>query len=66
MKQLTKDNILDLIYDTDMEFNNALDYDYESEYKHDLTECDLNMLKELLDRFCFKLENIVNDKIEKE
>ena len=61
MRKLTKFNVIDLIYDVNMEFINELDYDYESEFKSDITDQDLDMLEEVINKFCSKLENTIKD-----
>lgn len=61
MRKLTKSNVIDLIYDVNMEFINELDYDYESNFKSDITDQDLDMLEEVINKFCFKLENIIEN-----
>ena len=63
MRKLTKFNVIDLIYDVNTEFTNELDYDYESDYKKDLTEQDLNMIEEAINRFCSKLENTIEEEL---
>ena len=65
MRKLTKSNVIDLIYDVNMEFINELDYDYESEFKSDITDQDLDMLEEVINKFCFKLENTIEDEFYK-
>ena len=65
MRKLTKSNVIDLIYDVNMEFINELDYDYESEFKSDITDQDLDMLEEIINKFCFKLENTIEDEFYK-
>lgn len=59
MKEVDLNVILDLIYNMQLEFSNELDYDYESNFKKDLTYQDLAMLEEVIDRFCSKLENTI-------
>lgn len=61
MKEVELNVILDLIYNVQIEFSNELDYDYESNFKKDLTDQDLAMLEEVIDRFCSKLENTIKD-----
>lgn len=63
MRKLTKFNVIDIIYDVNMEFINELDYDYESNFKKDLTDQDLDMLEEVINRFCFKLENTIEEEL---
>ena len=65
MRKLTKFNVIDLIYDVNIEFINELDYDYESEFKSDITDQDLDMLEEVINKFCFKLENTIEDEFYK-
>ena len=65
MRKLTKFNVIDLIYDVNMEFINELDYDYKSKFKSNITDQDLNMLEEVINNFCFKLENIIEDEFYK-
>lgn len=65
MRKLTKFNVIDLIYDVNMKFINELDYDYESEFKSDITDQDLDMLEEVINKFCFKLENTIEDEFYK-
>lgn len=65
MRKLTKSNVIDLIYDVNIEFINELDYDYESEFKSDITDQDLDMLEEVINKFCFKLENTIEDEFYK-
>ena len=61
MKEVDLNVILDLIYNMQIEFSNELDYDYESNFKKDLTDRDLAMLEEVIDKFCSKLENTIKD-----
>lgn len=63
MRKLTKFNVIDLIYDVNMEFINELDYDYESKFKSDITDQDLDMLEEVINKFCSKLENTIEDEL---
>ena len=63
MRKLTKFNVIDLIYDVNMEFINELDYDYESEFKSDITDQDLDMLEEVINKFCSKLENTIEEEL---
>lgn len=63
MRKLTKFNVIDLIYDVNTEFTNELDYDYESEFKSDITDQDLDMLEEVINKFCSKLENTIEDEL---
>ena len=65
MRKLTKSNVIDLIYDVNIEFINELDYDYESEFKSDITDQDLDMLEEVINKFCSKLENTIEDEFYK-
>ena len=65
MRKLTKSNVIDFIYDVNMEFINELDYDYESKFKSDITDQDLDMLEEVINKFCFKLENTIEDEFYK-
>ena len=65
MRKLTKSKVIDLIYDVNIEFINELDYDYESEFKSDITDQDLDMLEEVINKFCFKLENTIEDEFYK-
>ena len=65
MKEVDLNVILDLIYNMQIEFSNELDYDYESNFKKDLTYQDLAMLEEVIDRFCSKLENTIEDEFYK-
>ena len=65
MNKLTKSNVIDLIYDVNIEFINELDYDYESKFKSDMTDQDLYMLEEVINKFCFKLENTIEDEFYK-
>lgn len=65
MRKLTKFNVIDIIYDVNIEFINELDYDYESEFKSDITDQDLDMLEEVINKFCFKLENTIEDEFYK-
>lgn len=65
MRKLTKFNVIDLIYDVNTEFTNELDYDYESEFKSDITDQDLDMLEEVINKFCSKLENTIEDEFYK-
>lgn len=60
--KLDLETILDIIYSVQMECINELDYDYISMYKDDLTEQDLDMLEEMIDSFCSKLEDTIKDK----
>lgn len=52
---MTKQEIENLIYDMQMEVSNELDFDYESEYKQEISNNDLNMLVECIERFSDKL-----------
>ena len=63
---IKKEQILDLIYKVEQEFENELDEDYESNYKEELTEQDFNMLSEFLKRFTHKLDLTINDEFELE
>lgn len=63
MRKLTKFNVIDLIYDVNTEFTNELDYDYESEFKSAITDQDLDMLEEVINKFCSKLENTIEDEL---
>ena len=63
MRKLTKFNVIDLIYDVNTEFTNELDYDYESEFKSDITDQDLDMLEEVINKFCSKLENTIEEEL---
>lgn len=63
MRKLTKFNVIDLIYDVNREFINELDYDYESKFKSNITDQDLDMLEEVINRFCFKLESIIEEEL---
>ena len=65
MRKLTKSKVINLIYDVNMEFINELDYDYKSKFKSNITDQDLNMLEEVINNFCFKLENIIEDEFYK-
>lgn len=60
-KNITKEKIKDILYAVRNEFENELDYDYESDYKEDITQNDLNMLIEIIERFINKLELVIND-----
>lgn len=59
--KLDLETILDIIYSVQMECINELDYDYISMCKDDLTEQDLDMLEEMIDSFCSKLEDTIKD-----
>ena len=65
MKEVDLNVILDLIYNMQIEFSNELDYDYESKFKSDITDQDLDMLEEVINKFCFKLENTIEDEFYK-
>ena len=58
---ITKEKIKDLIYNTQNEFSNELDYDYESESGKELTDSDFEIMEEYLSRFCDKLYNYIDD-----
>ena len=60
------DKVKDLLYDIRNEFDNELDYDYESESGKELTETDFELMTEYLDRFLNKvymcIDNVLLDK----
>ena len=58
---ITKEKIKDLIYDTQNEFSNELDYDYESESGRELTDTDFEIMEEYLTNFCNKLYARIDD-----
>lgn len=60
--ELHKQEIKNLIYDTQMEVCNELDFDYESEYKQEISNNDLNMLVECIERFVNKLVLNIDNK----
>lgn len=60
--ELHKQEIKNLIYDTQMEVSNELDFDYESEYKQEISNNDLNMLVECIERFVNKLVLNIDNK----
>lgn len=57
---MNKENIEDILYNTRNEFENEID-SYESSYKKDLTENDLNIMFEFLDLFINKVELLIED-----
>lgn len=59
---MTKQEIENLIYDMQMEVSNELDFDYESEYKQEISNNDLNMLVECIERFVNKLVLNIDNK----
>lgn len=63
-KTITKEKVNDLIYTLQNEFDNELDFEYTSDYKKELTNDDLNMLIECVERFTHKLELTINDEFE--
>ena len=63
-KTITKEKVNDLIYALQNEFDNELDFEYTSDYKKELTNDDLNMLIECVERFTHKLELTINDEFE--
>ena len=65
-KKITKEKVKDLLYNIQNEVFNELDFDYESEYKKDITQNDLNMLIEFMGKFVDKLELTIDDEFEGE
>lgn len=63
-KKITKEKIKDLLYAIQNEFINELDFDYESKFKEDITNNDLNMLIEFMARFVEKVELTMGDELE--
>lgn len=65
-KKITKEKVKDLLYNIQNEVFNELDFDYESEYKKDITQNDLNMLIEFMAKFVDKLGLTIDDEFEGE
>lgn len=63
-KKITKEKIKDLLYALQNEFDNELDFEYTSDYKKEITNDDLNMLVECIERFVHKAELTINDEFE--
>ena len=61
-ERYSREEIKDLIYDTQNEFSNELDYDYESESGKELTDSDFEIMEEYLNRFCNKLYTYIDEK----
>ena len=60
MKMMSKEEIKDLIYRVEQEFNNELDYDYDYNGR-ELTDDDLNMIENAISNFASKLNLCVDD-----
>ena len=58
-----KAKVKNLIYNVYQEFENELDFDYESNYKKEITEQDFMLILEALEKFTNKLELTINDEI---
>lgn len=63
-KKITTEKVKDLLYNLQNEFENELDFDYQSEYKEKLEEQDFNIMLEFLERFVNKAELLINDELE--
>lgn len=62
-KKITIEKVNDLLYTIRNEFENEIDW-YESDYKKELTEEDINIMFEMLDRFLNKVELVIKDELE--
>lgn len=62
--KITKEKVKELLYAIQNEIVNELDFDYESKYKKDITNNDLNMLVEFMQRFINKAELTIDDELE--
>ena len=62
-KRITKDKVKDVIYAVLNEFNNELDLDYEF-IDRVITNEDLNMISDGVEKFVNKLELVINDELE--
>ena len=59
--KLTIEKVKDLLYAVYNEFNNELDYDYESIYKEELNVTDFYIMLEFLEKYINKVELCLND-----
>ena len=62
-KKITKEKVKDLLYALQNEFDNELDFEYTSDYKKEITNDDLNMLVECIERFVHKVELTIDDEL---
>lgn len=62
--KITKEKIFDLLYDIRNEFENELDYDYETESGKELTDTDFDIMTEYLDNYLRKVNLCIEDKFE--
>lgn len=65
-KKITKEKVKDLLYNVQNEILNELDFDYESQFKKDITKNDLEILIEFMGKFVDKLELTIDDEFEGE
>ena len=63
-KKITMEKVSDLLYKVRNEFNNELDYDYETSSGKELTDDDFEIMVEFLDRFLDKVNDVMKDELE--
>lgn len=63
-KEITIEKVKDLLYNVENEFNNELDYDYETSSGRELTDDDLDIMTEYLSRFLDKVYAVIDDELE--
>ena len=63
-KKITIEKVKDLLYNVRNEFDNELDYDYESDSKRELSNDDFNIMIEFLDRYLDKVYMVLEDELE--
>lgn len=63
-KKITIEKVKDLLYNVRNEFDNELDYDYESDSKKELSDDDFNIMIEFLDRYMDKVYLVIDDELE--
>lgn len=63
-KIVEKEKVKDLLYNIRNEFENELDYDYETESGKELTDSDFEIMTEYLDRFLDKVNLCLDDELE--
>lgn len=63
-KKITIEKVKDLLYNVRNEFDNELDYDYESDSKRELSDDDFNIMIEFLDRYLDKVYLVIDDELE--
>lgn len=63
-RKITKEKIKDLLYNVRNEFDNELDYEYETETGKELTDTDFEVMTEYLDRFLDKVNMLIDDELE--